>query len=346
MIKKIAFIGCGFTSQISHLPSFYKIKNCKIIAIAEKRKKIANYICKKYKIRHHYSDHEELLKNHKNELDGVVIIVRREETYKLAKFFLKNNINVFTEKPMAKTYLQCKDLHNISKKKKLIYQIGYNKLFDDGIILAKKIIKKNNLGNLIYFRYHNITGTGYVKNQQHFNSNEKYKKTNQKLFEYPKWLNKRNFKIYDEYLNTNSHTASVLNFIFNKAPNIDFVNLKKTNQLVVLNYGNFYGTIESKHYKDYEWSSYLKLYYDGGYIKILLPPQQEKNKSAKILIKKRDRKIVEINPINRDWSFYNQAKYYIKCLLTKKIQINNSKKSLSNNILIEKIFKFYEKKNI
>ena len=89
MIKKIAFIGSGFTSQISHLPSFNKIKKCKIIALAEKRKKIATYICKKYKIKNHYLDHKRLYKNHKNELDGVVIIVKREKPMKLQSIFLK-----------------------------------------------------------------------------------------------------------------------------------------------------------------------------------------------------------------------------------------------------------------
>ncbi len=347
MIKKIAFIGSGFTSQISHLPSFNKIKGCKIIALAEKRKKIASYICKKYKIKNHYLDHKKLYKNHKNELDGVVIIVKREETYEIAKYFLKKNINVFSEKPMAKTSLQCKELHKISKSKNLIYQIGYNKLFDDGIILAKKLInKKNNLGNLIYFRYHNITGTGYVKNQKHYISNEVYKKINKNSFKYPKWLSKKNYEIFNEYLNTNSHCASVLNFFFNKEPKIKFVNLNKSNQLVVLHYDKFYGTLESKHYKDLEWNSYLKLYYEKGYLKIIIPPQQDKKGSAKIFIKKRNQKLIEINPLKRKWSFYNQANYYIKCLLTKKIEVNNSKNSLLNNVLIEKIFKFYEKKKL
>ena len=50
--------------------------------------------------------------------------------------------------------------------------------------------------------------------------------------------------LFNEYLNRNSDCAILLKIFFNKEPKIKFVNLNKLNQLVVLHYGKFYGTLE------------------------------------------------------------------------------------------------------
>ena len=346
-MKNIAFIGAGFTSQICHLPNFYKNKNCRIIALAEKRKKLGQYICKKYKIKNFYSDYKELLRNHKPELHGVVIIVRREEVFKISKYFLKNKINVFSEKPMAKTISQCKELVKLSQKNRLVYQVGNNKVFDERIKILQKLLKRNkNLGKIIYFKYENITGNGYIKNQKYYLSKDIYKKTNKKKRQYPYWLSSKFYDLFDEYLNTNIHTVNLLKFLFREIPRVEYVKLSKIIQLVVLKYRNFFGTIESKHYKDYDYDANLKIFFENGYIKISLPPLQNKNRFSKIVIKKRNKKIYLVSIKKNKWSFEKQANAYIDNLYSKKIYINSGGSSLFDNLLIENIFKFYEKKNI
>ena len=344
-MKKIAIIGCGYTSQLSHLPSFTNVKNCKIISLVEKRINLGKHLCKKFRIKNFYSDYKELYKKHKNELDAVVIIVRREETYKIAKFFLNKNINVFTEKPMAKKTEEAVKLVDIARKKKLIYQIGYNKLFYSGISLAQKYLNNKKLGKIIYFRYVNVSGTGFLKKEKYFKSNDPYGKTPKNKRSYPNWLSKKNHKLFDEYLNTNSHTASLLRYFFSEFKKIILVYLKKRSQVVILDYKNFYGIIESKHYKDFDWNLYLKIYYENGSININFPRQQDKKKGIQITYKLRGKKKLIISPKITEWSFNTQAAQFISNIDNNKIDINSGKDSLFNNVFIEKIFKFYEKKN-
>jgi predicted dehydrogenase len=346
-MKKIAFIGAGFTSQICHLPNYHKQKKCRIIALVEKRQNLGSYICKKYNIKNLYTDYKEMLSKHKSELDGVVIIVRREEVFEISRYFLKNKINVFSEKPMAKTYSQGKKLVTLSKKNNLIYQVGNNKVYDEGVKTVKKLLEnEKNLGKIIYFRYQNIAGNGYIKDKKYYLSNDTYHNTKKKDRKYPDWLSKKLYHLFDEYLNTNIHTVNLLNFLFNEQPNIEYVKLKKTNQLVVLNYNSFFGTIESKHYKDYDYDTNLKIFFENGYIKITLPLLHQKNGYAKIIYKKRNESEKTINVKKSKWSFDNQAIQYIKNLYTKKININSGESSLLDNLVIENIFKFNEKKNI
>lgn len=344
-MKNIAIIGCGYTSQLSHIPSFINVKNCKIIALVEKRINLGKHVCKKYKIKNCYLDYKEMYKKHKKNLDAVIIIVRREETYEIAKFFLSKNINVFSEKPMAKTSEEALKLVEIARKKKLIYQIGYNKLFYSGMSLAKKLLTEKKLGKIIYFRYVNVCGTGFLKNEKYIKSNDPYSNTPENKRSYPKWLSKKNYKLFDEYLNTNSHAASLLRYFFGEFKKVILAYLKKKSQVVLIEYKNFYGIIESKHYKDFDWDLYLKIYYENGFININFPRQQDKKKGIQVTYKLRGKKKLRIFPKTIEWSFNNQARQFIMNINKKIIDLNSGRDSLFNNIFIEKIFKIYEKKN-
>ena len=143
---KLGFVGAGFNGQIGHLESFSKIKNCEFVALAEDRDKLRSLIKKKYKFKKAYKTHQELLKKEK-QLDGVIIVTKRNMTAPIAYDCIKRNINVFTEKPMASTYMQAKKLVNLSTAKKVLYKIGYNKILID--LFIKKIFSLSIFDNSI-----------------------------------------------------------------------------------------------------------------------------------------------------------------------------------------------------
>ena len=98
---KLGWIGSGFVSQVAHLNSFSSIPNVEIVTLSEIRETLGKKNCQKFGIRKFYNNYKEMIKNEK--LDAVVCIVRRYQTYMIAKEILKNKINLFTEKPMAPT---------------------------------------------------------------------------------------------------------------------------------------------------------------------------------------------------------------------------------------------------
>ena len=114
---------------------------------------------------------------------------------------------------------------------------------------------------------------------------------------------------------------------------------------MLIEYKNFYGIIESKHYKDFDWDLYLKIYYENGFININFPRQQDKKKGIQVTYKLRGKKKLTIFPKTIEWSFNNQARQFIMNINKKIIDLNSGRDSLFNNIFIEKIFKIYEKKN-
>ena len=91
---KLGWIGSGFVSQVAHLSSFTNIPNVEIVALSEIRKNLGRLNCKRFGIKKFYNSFIEML--NKEKLDGVVCIVRRYQTYMVAKEVLKK-INLFTE---------------------------------------------------------------------------------------------------------------------------------------------------------------------------------------------------------------------------------------------------------
>ena len=115
-MKKIAFIGAGFIAQICHLPIYSQIKEVKIVAVCDKDLILSKKVAKKFNIENVYQNHIEMLNNHKN-LDAVVLVVPRHDTFNVSKDILNRGINLFTEKPMALSSKSAKKLIEISKRK-------------------------------------------------------------------------------------------------------------------------------------------------------------------------------------------------------------------------------------
>ena len=103
--------------------------------------------------------------------------------------------------------------------------------------LAKKLLTEKKLGKIIYFRYVNVCGTGFLKNEKYIKSNDPYSNTPENKRSYPKWLSKKNYKLFDEYLNTNSH-AAVTEVLFGEFKKVILAYLKKS-QVVLIEYKNF-----------------------------------------------------------------------------------------------------------
>ncbi len=342
-MKKInlAIIGAGFTSQTCHIPNYFNNHKVRIVALAEKKEKLRKVISKKYNIKYTFSNHNTLLDTQKN-LDGVVVIVKRNQIYDVVKDCLKKKVNVFSEKPMCKTLSQAKRLLKISKNKKVIYKIGYNKIYDQGVIKGEKtfnkICKSGKFGKFLYFKFHRFSGTGYEKNIKFIDTKENYIEKNKNNSNFPNFLKNKHYKLYDTYLNLYSHNINLLNYFFKKQPKIKSFYSKNGHQLVVFDYKNFYGTLETKFKKDYEWDEELNFYFENGKITIKTYPQQIKNKPAMVIVKKREKKEKLVKIQRLSWSFKNQSLAFVNDLIRNKCNINSAQECIKDIKIIENIF--------
>lgn len=348
-MKKInlAFIGSGFNGQIGHLKSFSKIKNCEFTALAEYRDKLRFLIKKKYKFKRVYKTHLELLKKEKK-IDGVIIVTKRNMTAPIAYDVIKKKLNVFTEKPMASTYLQAKKLAIMANKNNIIYKIGYNKIYDPIVIKAKKIFNNSkiikNLGKLVLIKSHRLSGSGYPNKPNYIETFEKNKKSKPSWPSAPGWLKKKYYKDYEKYLNLYSHNINMLRFFVGNELSIKNANLDdRYISLVLLNYKKKIPVLlTTGFFTKNGWDDYLQFFFEKGYMRINFPPQHIPGKST-ICVINRDG-INKKNIIfkgNKTWSFDLQAKDFIRDIKEKDIKYNSGIDVLNDMLIIEKIWKKY-----
>jgi predicted dehydrogenase len=339
----IGIVGGGFNGQIGFIENFYKNKKCKIFGLAEARPILRKKVAKKYKIPHTYKSHYDLIRDIKK-FDGIVIVTKRNMIGPLSKEFLKLGKPILTEKPMAGNYNQALKLIKVAKKFKTPHKIGYNKIFDEGVVQAKSIFKKfvknKKLGNVVLIKSHRLSGSGYDSNNFYIKTKEKNSLSEPSWIIQPKWLPGRFQKSYDKYLNLYCHNLSLLRFFIEEDPVVKYANLSDNKMSIVdLKYKNFNAILETGFFIKKGWDETFEIYFEYGSIKINLPPQHYKNISANFIVENRKLKKKYIYNSKKSWSFKNQADNFISDIIKKKILINKNIDGVKDIKIVENIWK-------
>ena len=344
----IGIIGSGFNGQIAFIENLYKNKKCKINGLAEARPILRKKVAKKYKIPNSYSSHLDLIQDIKK-FDGIVVVTKRNMIGPVSLEFLKLGKPVLTEKPMAGTYKQSLKLLNTAKKFKTLYKIGYNKIYDDGILKAKlffdKLIKNKNFGKIVLIRSHRLSGSGYDSKNKHITTKEKNFLSNPSWTIKPNWLPQKLQKSYDKYLNLYCHNISLLRYFTNEIPKVENASLSDfTMSIVNLKYKKFNATLETGFFTKKGWDETLEIYFEYGSIIITLPPQHHKKITASFVVHntKKDKKYNFKS--QKTWAFKNQTDSFIEDIIKNKIKINKAEDGVKDIKLIEDIWKNYLKK--
>tara|TARA_B100000780_G_scaffold278899_1_gene254263 strand:- start:2683 stop:3699 length:1017 start_codon:yes stop_codon:yes gene_type:complete len=156
------FLGLGSIGQ-RHLRNLYKIdKNIKLFAIRKKfftplltnkNQAIKGDIKKKYKIT--YYDSLESLKKTKTNIDMAFICTPSNFHVDEAIWLVKNNINIFVEKPLGNNLKNIVKLKNLlTTKKKLKHMMGYQLKFNPIILKLKNLLEKKIIGDIWHINIH------------------------------------------------------------------------------------------------------------------------------------------------------------------------------------------------
>ena len=110
---KVVIVGSGF-GMYGLLPSFSRVKGCKVVSICGENSERMQSYCKELGL-NRYTDWREMLQKEKP--DAVAIAVIPKHQYEIAKYALENGIAVFAEKPLTTSYHTSLELSKLAKKK-------------------------------------------------------------------------------------------------------------------------------------------------------------------------------------------------------------------------------------
>jgi len=133
-IIRVGVVGVGSLGQ-HHARNYANIEGVKLTCVAdvsEKGKEIADKYGAEF-----LTDYKKM----PGKVDAVSIVVPTTLHYKVAKFFLENDIHVLLEKPMTATAAEARQLLDIYKKKskKLIFQVGHIERFNVAVKKLKEL---------------------------------------------------------------------------------------------------------------------------------------------------------------------------------------------------------------
>ena len=157
---KVGIIGLGAIAEKTHIPILSKLSSVRLDSAVDIDEKRTNKISKKWNISNIFNNYEDMIKE--SNIDAVYICLPNFLHYKVAKFALEHNKNVFCEKPMGLNSNEALELVNIAKDKKLVLAVGYNKRLEDQYIKTAQYVQSLKLGKILQVNGVVIGGGPYV----------------------------------------------------------------------------------------------------------------------------------------------------------------------------------------
>jgi predicted dehydrogenase len=132
----VAVVGVGHLGR-HHAFTYKKIHNANLVAVCDINRDRLNEVSSLLGVRG-YLSHKDLF----SKVRAVSIAVPTALHYRIAREFLSHKIHVLIEKPITTSLKQADSLIKLSKKNKLILQVGHIERFNSAFTAIKGLIKE------------------------------------------------------------------------------------------------------------------------------------------------------------------------------------------------------------
>jgi predicted dehydrogenase len=148
--KRIGFavVGLGSISQVAVLPAFAHSKKTKLVAVVSGRKEKAWKLALQFNANQAftYDEYAKCLEN--PQIEAVYIATPPSEHEKYGVQAAKAGKHVISEKPLAATVKQARNMVEACRRTKVLFMTAYRKYFEPSTVLLKKMISTGDLGRI------------------------------------------------------------------------------------------------------------------------------------------------------------------------------------------------------
>lgn len=145
-VNKISVIGAGRWGK-NIVRTLFELDA--LAAIAEQNGILRDQLAKDYPTVPIYASVEALLEQTNT---AVVVATPVNTHYTMAKYLLHADRDIFIEKPMATTVIECEELNRLAAEKQRIIMVGHVLLFEPAIPFIKDYLEKGKLGKIYNLR--------------------------------------------------------------------------------------------------------------------------------------------------------------------------------------------------
>ncbi|MCM8538686.1 MAG: Gfo/Idh/MocA family oxidoreductase [Lentisphaeraceae bacterium] len=143
---RFAQIGCGGKGSVD-MRSTIAVGG-KLVAMCDVDKKRSASSIKQHKDIPLYNDYRVLLDKHDKEIDGVVVSTPDHTHGCIALEAIKRGKHVYVQKPLTRTFEECKVLHEAAKKYNVVTQMGNQGHAGSGLKLWQQMQDENAFGDI------------------------------------------------------------------------------------------------------------------------------------------------------------------------------------------------------
>lgn len=125
-IIKVGIVGLGHIAHIAELPALSEMSNVEIVAAFDFYQEAVDKAMTKYKINKGFTNFEEFLKE---DMDCAFVLTPKPTHHDYVISLLNRGRDVFTEKPLALTLKESKEMVDIAEKNNKILMVGLNRRY-------------------------------------------------------------------------------------------------------------------------------------------------------------------------------------------------------------------------
>jgi UDP-N-acetylglucosamine 3-dehydrogenase len=156
---KIGLIGAGNISSL-HASGFKNHPNAEIVAICDKRRKIAQKRAIQWGIKRIYQDYYQLL--NQKDIDAVAILTPHYLHAPITIAAAETGKHILVEKPMAMSLNEADQMINATKKAGVSLMVAENQVFHPPHVVAKRLIEQDEIGLPVMIRMNLGWATGRI----------------------------------------------------------------------------------------------------------------------------------------------------------------------------------------
>lgn len=341
MTARIGFLGAGFMGQLGHLANFHRVPDCEVAALAEVRPELGRRVAAAYGIPTLYQSHEELLAN--DSLDAIVASQPYHRNYYLGGEVLRAGKHLFTEKPMAATVADAKELVALAQKNSLVYAVGFMKRFDPGMELAQRIIadfeESGELGEMEMVDTTCFTGD-WLQNPGLPIKTDEPPPSDDKPPRYPKGLHPELQAMYDHFLNIYSHNINLLHFLLpGRRIACESAHRSGRSFLVSMRTGQVLVSLRGARCRSNRWEEHTAIHFQKGRVEIQSATPMNRQQVAQVSVWRDSHGVWTeerlFAPV--EWAFYRQAAAFVQAVGGAELPTSGDK-CLADVALMEEVF--------
>jgi predicted dehydrogenase len=137
-------IGVGNVTEVKSGPAFYKIANSNLVAVMRRNALKAEDFAKRHNVPKWYSNASELIND--PDINAIYIATPPNSHANYAIEAMKAGKAVYVEKPMAKSYAECKEMLEVAKKTGLPLWVAYYRRTLPAFLKVKELVENGTIG--------------------------------------------------------------------------------------------------------------------------------------------------------------------------------------------------------